>query len=100
MKEKQLDLFQKIDLKYYQNHVFFYFPDFQQKSNEKEMKVALSDKHKINTKWIFIGASLTAFCFAVAAAIGIIHLGKRSSKDNISLIPIEVKFTFEFVISY
>ena len=100
MKEKQLDLFQKIDLKYYQNHVFFYFPDFQQKSNEKEMKVALSDKHKINTKWIFIGASLTVFCFAVAAAIGIIHLGKRSSKGNINLISIEVKFTFEFVISY
>lgn len=47
------------------------------------MKMA---KHNINTKWIYIGTSLTVFCIAVAVAIRIICWAQKNFKGNISFI--------------
>lgn len=67
---------------------FFRFLDFTQKPNAGEMKVTLSNEHKINTKWIYLGASLTVFCVAVAVAVGVIHLERKNSKGNTNFIPL------------
>ena len=47
------------------------------------MKMA---KHNINTKWIYIGTSLTVFCIAVAVTIRIIRRARKNFKGNMSFI--------------
>ena len=76
----------EIQLDFFQKPYFFYFSDFRRKTSEEERKVALPNKYKINTKWIYVGASLTVFCLAITVGIGIIRLGRRSSKGNINFI--------------
>lgn len=82
------DFIKKTYLLHFQNNFFFRFLDFTQKPNAGEMKVTLSNKHKINTKWIYLGASLTVFCVAVAVAVGVILLDRNNSKGNTNFIPL------------
>ena len=58
------------------------------------MNVAFSNEQVTDTKWIFIGASLTVFCIAVAVAIMIIHLARKRSKGRNNYILQQIQICF------
>ena len=62
---------------------FFSLTGFRRKHDRERLRITLPNEQNTDTKWVFIGISLTVFFTAVTVAIGIIRFCSKPSKGNI-----------------